>query len=77
MIFYHKLGDFAILFTKISNWHNYQKFTSVFVYYIKKNKSLVERCRQEQKFDLMLQKCKIVGEKKAKYIKIVNILKIF
>ena len=37
-IYYHKLGDFAILLPKISNRQNYQKFTVDFVFYIKKIK---------------------------------------
>jgi hypothetical protein len=41
-IYYHKLGDFAILLPKISNRQNYQKFTVDFVFYIKKIKENVE-----------------------------------
>jgi hypothetical protein len=41
-IYYHKLGDFAILLPKISNRQNYQKFTVDFVFYIKKIKGNVE-----------------------------------
>jgi hypothetical protein len=48
-IYYHKLGDFAILLPKISNRQNYQKFTVDFVFYIKKIKGNVENNRQKPK----------------------------
>jgi hypothetical protein len=43
LIFYHKLGDFAILFPKIPIWQNYQKFTSDFVVCFKIGQNGVER----------------------------------